>query len=94
MRPHEKAFAYALSSLLVVGTWAQWFYKSWHGEPVNVLVVTISLMMTLAAARVVFGNGEMGKSMEILGNVRDLARESRRTDDAGKTAEDADETER
>lgn len=77
MKPHELAYIYAISSVLVVGTWLQWFVKTWHGEQVNVLVTMIALLMTLAAARVVFGNGEMSRSVAMLADVRDLAREAR-----------------
>lgn len=78
---NEKLLRAAVATILVLGTWALWAYKSFYGETVNALLFSLAIVMVLAAARVVFGPGAFAKALDAVGTLREAAQAPETEDD-------------
>lgn len=87
MRPNAEAHAaivtYVASLVVVLGTYFHWLVKSWHGDPVNPVVTTVALFLTLAGAYVLFGPATVTRAFGLLSDLRTMA---------GTQDDDSDET--
>lgn len=74
MRRLKPAMKFLVAATLVLATYGIWAVKTWQGQPVNPLVVVLALVLTTAAARVVFGAGALSKALDTVRDVAELTR--------------------
>jgi len=70
----KPAMKFLVAATIVLTTFGIWAVKTWQGQPVNPLVVVLALVLTAAAARVVFGPGALSKAIDTIGGIAELAR--------------------
>lgn len=66
----ESIATYVVSFIVVLGTYSHWFVKSWHGDPINPIITTTALFLTLAGAYVLFGHGTVSRAVGLLSDLR------------------------
>jgi hypothetical protein len=65
----KPAAKFLIAGVIVVSTYGIWAINAYRGNSVNPLLVGLGIVITLAAARVVFGAGSMSKALGLAGDV-------------------------
>lgn len=72
----QQAVRLFVGAVVVLGTYGVWLVLSWQGQPVNPLVATVALVVTLMGARVVFGPGSVKRAIDALSNIKEVHEKS------------------
>ena len=70
----KPAAKFLIAGAIVLSTYGIWAINAYRGNAVNPLLVVLGILITLAAARVVFGAGAMSKALGMAGDVIAMSR--------------------